>query len=106
MGNLHADAEEELVLVFDAPNQVTAELVCSTLQAGGIRAVLRNPYAAPAAGWMTYLVIRCSPGVLVPACEADAARSLLAAQEPTEEELSAEVEANTMTLEEAEDQVK
>ncbi len=44
--------------------------------------------------------------VLVPISQADAARTLLAAQEPPEEELAAEADADTMTLEEAEARVK
>ncbi len=102
--NMHVG--EALVRVYDAPDQTTAELVCATLQAAGMRAVVQNQYVGPAAGMMPHLGITDSRGVLVPASEADAARALLAAQEPTEEELAAEVEADTMTLEEAEARVK
>lgn len=98
--------EEELVLVYDAPDQTTAELVCATLHSAGIRAALQNQYGAPAAGMLSYLGMTGSRGVVVPASEADAARDLLAAQEPTEEELAAEAAADSMTLEEAEAKVR
>ena len=106
MDNLNRDAGEALVLVYDAPDQTTAELVCATLQAANLRAVVQNQYVGPAAGMLSYLGNTYSRGVLVPASEADTAHALLAAQEPTEEELAAEVEAGTMTLEEAEARVK
>ena len=106
MNSLNIDTGEALVLVYDAPDQTTAELVCATLQAAGMRAVVQNQYAGPAAGMLPYLGLAYSRGVLVPASEAEAARALLAAQEPTEEEFEAEVEADTMTLEEAEAHVK
>ena len=106
MDNHNIDPSEALVPVYDAPDQGTAELVCATLQAAGIRAVARHQYTGPAAGMLSYLGLTYSRGVLVPASEAEAARALLAAQEPTEEELAAEVEADTMTLEEAEAHVK
>ncbi len=102
----NTDAPEALVLVFDAPDQGTAELVCATLQSAGMRAMVQNQYLGPAAGMLPHLGIAGGRGVLVPASEADAARALIAAQEPTEEELAAEAEAAAMTLEEAEAQVR
>ena len=98
--------EEALVLVHDARDQPAAELVCATLQSAGLRAVVQNPYHAPAAGWLSYLGLPGSRGVLVPVSEADAARDLLASAGPTDEELAAEAEADTTTIEEAEARVK
>lgn len=100
------DTEEAFVLVYDAPDQATSELVCASLQSAGMRAVVQNQYVGPAAGMLPYLGLTDSRGVLVPASQAEAARALLAGQEPTEEELAAEAEADTMTLEEAEARVK
>jgi hypothetical protein len=106
MDSLNMNTGEALVLVYDAPDQTTAELVCATLQAAGMQAVVPHRYMGPAAGMLPYLGLTYRRGVLVPASEADASRALLAAQELTEEELAAEVEADTMTLEEAEAHVK
>jgi hypothetical protein len=106
MGSLDRNTEEALVLVYDAPDQTTSELVCASLQSSGIRAVVQNKYVGGAAGMLNYLGLTDSRGVLVPASEADAARALLADQQPTEDELAAEAEADTMTLEEAEARVK
>jgi hypothetical protein len=100
------DPDEEFVLVYDAPDQATSELVCATLQAEGIRAFVQNQYTGPAAGWLNYLGKSFAQGVVVPASEADAAQAVLAAQEPTEEEILAAFEADGMTIEEAEEQVK
>ena len=102
MENDAVDTEEEYVLVFDAPDQVTAELVFATLQAAGLRAVLQNEFNGPAAGWLTYMGSNYSKGVGVPASEVAAAQSILAAQEPTEDEILAEMEMDGITLEEAE----
>jgi hypothetical protein len=106
MDHLTMDTGEALVLVYDAPDQTTAELVCATLQAEGMQAVVQNQYVGPAAGMLPYLGLAYSRGVLVPVSEADAALALLAAQELTEEELAAEIEADPMTLAEAEERVK
>ena len=106
MSNLNSNTEEAFVLVYDAPDQATSELVCASLQSAGIRAVVQSKYVGGAAGMLPYLGLADSRGVLVPASEADAARVLLADQQPTEDELAAEAEADTMTLEEAEARVK
>jgi len=105
MDNRTVGTNETFVLVYDAPDHSTAELVCATLQAAGFRSVLQNP-SGPAAGLMPYLGLADSRGVLVPASDADAARALLAAEEPTEEELAAEAESDPLSLEEAEARVK
>ena len=55
---------------------------------------------------LPYLGLADGRGVLVPESEAASARALLADQELTEDELAAEAEADTMTLEEAEARVK
>ncbi len=106
MDNHNVDSRDPLILVYDAPNQVTAELVCATLQASGLQAVVQNQYTGPAAGWLTYLSNTNSRGVLVPTSEADAARMVLDARQPTDEELAAEIDADPLTIEEAEAQVK
>lgn len=106
MDSLDSDTMEAFVLVYDAPDQVTSEVVCATLQAAGIHAIVQNQHAGPAAGMLPYLGLGFHRGVLVPASEINAARVLLAAQELTEEELAAEMEADTMSLEEAEERVK
>lgn len=95
-----------LVLVFDAPDQATAELVCATLQAAGIHAVLQNQHSGPASGWLNYLGANYGRGVLVPHSQADAARSLLVEQAPTEEEIAAAAAADTTTTEEAEENLR
>ena len=105
MESLNIASGDQLVLVYDAPDQTTAELVCATLQSAGLQAVVLNQYRGPGAA-MPHLGLFDSRGVLVPASEADSARAVLADQEPTDEELSAEAEACTMTLEEAEARVK
>ena len=97
---------EEFVRVYDAPDQSSAELVCATLQAEGIRAIVQNQYGGPAAGILPHLGTSYSRGVLVPAAEADTARILLSASQMSEEELAEQVDADTMTLEEAEARVK
>ena len=105
MDTLIPDSDEDYVIAYEAPNPVTAELVCATLRAEGLRAILQHMYPAPAAGWLNYLG-KYGQGVLVPASEAEAARIVLAAQEPTEEELVEEFESQLNTIEEAETRVR
>jgi hypothetical protein len=100
-----ANPSGEHVLIFDAPNQTTAELVCATLQAAGLHAVLLNERAAAASGWLNYLMT-WGLGVLVPASEAEAARAVLKEREPTEEEILADMEADGTSIEEAEARVR
>ena len=106
MRELNNDTEDALVLVYDAPDQTTAELVCASLQSAGIRAVLQHHYNGPAAGMLPYLGLTDGRGVLAPASQAAAAQEALAAREPTDAELEAEFEADTTTIEEAEARVK
>ena len=42
MDNLNMDTGGALVLVYDAPDQATAELVCATLQSAGMQAFVQN----------------------------------------------------------------
>jgi len=58
---------------------------------GRYSAAVQNQYASPGAGWLSYLGSTFGRGVLVPSCEADAARALLGEQELTEEEIDAAV---------------
>jgi hypothetical protein len=88
--------DEELALVFDAPNHTTAQLVCSSLRAAGLRSVLLNEHSSPAAGWLNYLGNAYSHGVLVPASEVEAARSILD-EERTEEEITAAVDTESIS---------
>ena len=97
---------EEHVVVYDAPDQATAELVAATLKAAGISALLPHRYQGPASGILPHLGLTWSRTVLVPASQVRAAEEALAALAPTEAELTAQVEADTMTLEEAEALVK
>ena len=106
MENNKANNNEEFVMVYDSPDQATAEMVCATLQAAGLRAVIQNERVGPAAGWLSYLGGEFGRGVFVSALDVVAANTLLLDLEPTEEEILAEMEAHGMTTEEAEAQVK
>ena len=106
MPEINSDTPEAFVVIYDAPDQTTAEVVCATLQSAGISAVLQHQYYGPATGMLAFFIPTTNHGVLAPASQADAAREVLAAREPTEEELEAEFEADTMTIEEAEERVK
>ena len=53
MDSLNSNTVEAFVLVYDAPDQVTSELVCASLQPAGIRAVVQNRYVGGAAGMLT-----------------------------------------------------
>ena len=97
---------EEMVMVYDAPDQESAAIVCATLQAAGIEAILQHQNVGPASGLMPYLGLAWGRGVAVPASQVEAAQALLQSQEPTEAELIAEEEADPLTLEEAEARVK
>jgi hypothetical protein len=92
----------DLVLIYDAPDQTTAEIVCATLQAAGIEAVVQHQHRGPASGMLPYLGLADSRGVLVSESDEGAAHALLQALEPTEEELAAEAEDDETTLEQAE----
>ena len=106
MQEFNSDTPEALVLVYDAPDQTTAEVVCATLQSAGISAVLQHQYYGPATGMLAFFIQTTNHGVLAPASQAAAAQEALAAREPTDAELEAEFEADTTTIEEAEARVK
>ncbi len=97
---------EEMVSIYDAPDQVTAEVVCATLEAAGIEAVVANTTTGPASGLLPHLGLGWSRGVSVPVSQAEAARALLQTHSPSDAELTAEEEADTLTLEEAEARVR
>ena len=97
---------EKMVLIYDAPDQVTAEVVCAGLEAAGIAAVVSNTTAGPASGLLPHLGLAWNRGVAVPASQAETARTLLQSQLPSDAELIAEEEADTLTLEEAEARVR
>lgn len=97
---------EEMVLIYDAPDQSTAELVCATLEAAGIAAVVAHTTMGPAVGVLPYLGLGWSRSVSVPLSQVEAARAVLQADMPSEAELIAEQEADPLTLEEAEARVR
>jgi hypothetical protein len=97
---------EEFVLIYDAPTQTASELVCAALQAAGIRAVVQNEHRGPAAGWLNHLGNSYNRGVLVPTAEAEAARAVLEAQAPSDEEIGAALELEATSTEEAEARVR
>ena len=97
---------EDLVLVYNAPDQTTAELVVATLEAAGIPAVLQHDTLGPGAGLMPYLGVAWNRGVAVPAAYEQEALAILQAAPPTEEELIAEELEDPVTLEEAEAAVR
>lgn len=94
------------VLVFDAPDQSTAEAVCASLQAEGLRAVLQSRHAFRAAGWLTSMGCVTDLGVLVPHDEVAGAQEFLAAMRLDESEIEAAMLADGITTEEAEAQVR
>ncbi len=97
---------EEMILIYEAPNQTTAELVCATLKAAGIEAAVPHETLGPAAGMLPHFGWAWSRGVAVPVSQEEAARAILQAAMPTEAELTAEEEADDLTLEEAEARVR
>jgi hypothetical protein len=97
---------EEMVLIYEAPDQTTAELVCATLEASGLSAVVAHTTEGPASGLLPYLGLGWSRSVSVPASQVEAARAVLQANPPPEAELIAEEEADPVTLEEAEARVR
>lgn len=106
MKNHNYGLSDNLVLVYDAPDQTTAEIVCATLNAAGIQAHVQNTNRGPASGALPHLGLAAPRGVLVAPGDASAARALLEAQTPTDDELAAEAEADPVSLEEAEARVR
>lgn len=94
------------VPVFDSPDFETGEIVCATLVAAGIDAIMQNPTVGPAANALPFLGNTWSHAVYVPPDSAEAARGILAAPPLTEDELAAEQAADPTTLEEAENTVR
>src|SRR5262249_7785540 len=103
------------VAVFTANSYAEAEVVHATLQSAGLNPVIYSsdtgpdrmmPFPSPGR------LILPTPGdtwtaaVLVSPANVEAARALLDAPVPTEEELTAEEEADPVKLEEAEARVK
>ncbi len=97
---------EEMVLVYDAPDQVTAEVICATLEAAGITAVIPHTTIGPGSGLLPHLGLAWSRSVTVPASQVEAAQAILQAHFPSDAELTAEEEADSLTLEEAEARVR
>lgn len=97
---------DDYVPVYDSPDYETGEVICATLAAQGLHAVMQNPTLGPAANVYPALGLTWSHAVYVPPDEVEAARSILSAQQPTEEELAAEQAADPTTLEEAEANIK
>jgi len=97
---------ENPVLVYDAPTIEAADIVCATLAAAGIPATVLNAERGPAEGMMPYLGFTWAHGVFVAPSNVEAARAILNTPAPTEEELTAEEEADPTTLAEAEARVK
>jgi hypothetical protein len=97
---------ENYVLIANAPDQQTAELIAATLDAAGIPTLLQHDALGPAEGMLPHLGLAWNRGVAVPAEREQEARALLQSLEPTEAELIAEEEADPTTLEEAEARVR
>ena len=96
----------DYVLVMDAPDFETAEIVCATLAAEGIHAVMQHSTPNPGSNLLPALGNTYSRAVYVAPSNAEAALALLAASAPSEEELAAEQAADPTTLEEAENNVR
>lgn len=101
------DPHAEPVLIYDAASAEEADVVRATLAAAGIRVFQPGDTADPYFGaidanvdsvWMHHLYVAPS--------DAEAARAVLSASAPTEEELAAEAAADPTTLEEAEARVQ
>ena len=101
------DPHADPVLIFEAATGEEAEMIRATLSAAGIPTYQPGDTANPYFGaidanvdsiWMHHLYVAPS--------NVEAARALLSAATPTEEELIAEEEADPTTLEEAEARVR
>lgn len=100
-------AHPEPVLVFSPSTVEEAEIVRATLVAAGIPAFLKTPSGSPYLGevdevlgdiWLN--------GIYVSSADREAADAVLAAPPLSDEELSAAVDADETTLEEAEKKAK
>jgi hypothetical protein len=95
------------VLIFQAATNEEAEVVHATLEAAGIAAILQSNPINPYMGGMDVAMRDTSAmGIFVAPSQAEAARAVLSAPAPSEEELAAEAEADPKTLEEAEAEVR
>ncbi len=100
-------AHAEPVLIYDGPSYEAAEVVRATLEASGIRAVLDNPGATAGTGMLAENVGDFwRNAVFVAPEDADAARAVLAATPLSEAVVTAEEEADSTTLEQAEDRAR
>jgi hypothetical protein len=96
-------SQQEPVLVYDAPTGEEAEVVRATLEASGIPAILGSATVNSVVGALDPLVdTEWTHGVFVSPSNLEAARAILNAASPSEEELAAEEEADPTTLAEAE----
>ena len=96
----------DYVPVFDSPDYEAAEIVCATLASEGIHGVMQNPLPNPGSNELAPLGMTWSHAVYVPPDEVEAARAILNAPPPTDEELAAAQAADPTTIEEAEAAVK
>lgn len=93
----------EPVLVFQASTQEEAEVVRATIEAAGIHAFLDQVAPDPVVGAVDpALGLAWRRGVYVSPANADEARALVDSITPSDEELDAEEQADTTTLQEAE----
>ena len=93
----------EPILIFRANNDEEGEIVRATLEAAGIAAFLNTPSGNPGLGELDDGIGDLSPiGVYVSPTDREAAEAVLGESPLSETELSAEVDADTTTLEEAE----
>ncbi len=101
-----ATIPDDYVLAYDAPDYETGEIVCATLIAEGLHAMLANPELGPGASAIPSIGLTWSHAVYVPPDELEAALKILSTPPPTEEELAAEQAADPTTLEQAEMNVR
>ena len=100
----HGDISHDApVLIFQAATNEEVEVVRATLEASGITAILKTQTVHPYMGAIDATVgSMWQHGIYVSPSDAEAARAILNAPAPTEEELTAEEEADPTTLAEAE----
>ena len=97
---------DDYVLAYDAPDYETGEIVCATLIAESIHAVMANPDLGPGANALPALGNTWSHAVYVAPGDLELARAILSTPPPSEEELAAEQAADPTTLEQAEKNVR
>ncbi len=101
-----APIPDEYVLAYDAPDYETGEIVCATLIAEGIHAIMANPEIGPAANVIPALGNTWTHSVYVAPGDLESARQIISATPPSEEELAAAQAADPTTLEQAEKNVR